>query len=107
MLDMQARIAQAIQEIVNRKNAIDWASQDNLLAKVEAVRLKARQELLTLGFDENEISVDVSITPNDSMALFHLAKELEWKSLHHWYEPPAPTEGGDITIYYEPEEQAW
>ena len=104
---MQARIAQATQEIANRQNAIDWASQDNLLAKVEAIRLRARAELWALGLDENEVSVDVSIIPNDSMTIFHLAKELGWKSRQHWYEPPVPTEGGDITIYYEPEKQVF
>ena len=68
---MQARIEQALTTIANRKDALDWASQDNLLAKVEVIRLRARQEILVLGFDENEISVDVSIIPADSMDLFH------------------------------------
>lgn len=104
---MQYQITQAIQEIASRKNAPDWANQDNLLAKVEAIRLKAYRELLALGFDDNEAHLDVSIIPHDSMELFHLAKGLGWKSRQSWYEPPAPTEGGDITIYYEPEEQVW
>ena len=112
---MQEKITQAIQEIAKRKNATDWASQDNLLAKIEAIRLKARQDILALGFDENEVSVDVSLfslalgVPEgaDGMAIFHLAKELGWKTRHSWYEPPVLTEGGDITIYYEPAEQAW
>lgn len=101
------RLAQVTQEIANRKNAIDWASQNNLLAKVEAIRLKARQDILALGFDAEEAAVDVSLFSLDGMAIFHLAGELGWKSRQSWYEPPAPTEGGDITIYYEPEEQVW
>lgn len=109
------RIARATQEIANRKNAIDWASQNNLLAKVEAIRLKARQDILALvpdvpggaGFDAEEVAVDVSLFSLDGMAIFHLAGELGWKATQSWYEPPAPTEGGDITIYYEPEEQVW
>lgn len=104
---MQDIVARTIQEIADRKNATPWASQENLLAKVEAIRLKAYRELLALGFDEDEVHSDVSIIPNDSMELFHLAKELGWRSRLSWYEPPAPTEGGDITIYYEPEEQVW
>lgn len=101
------RLAQVTQEIANRKNAPDWASQDNLLAKVEAIRLKAHREILALGFDVEEAAVDVSLFSLDGMAIFHLAKELGWKTRQSWYEPPAPTEGGDITIYYEPEEQVW
>jgi hypothetical protein len=120
---MQDRIARATQEIANRKSPPDpstlrqssgepslrtgWASQDNLLAKVEAIRLKAHKDILALGFDENEAKVDVSLIGLDSMAIFHLAKELGWKATQSWYEPPAPTEGGEITIYYEPEEQVW
>lgn len=84
-----------------------WASQDNLLAKVEAIRLKARQEILALGFDADEVAMDVSLFSLDGMAIFHLAQELGWKGTQSWYEPPTKIEGGDITIYYEPEEQVW
>lgn len=101
------RIARATQEIADAKNAPDWSSQDNLLAKVEAIRLKARQEILTLGFDADEVAMDVSLFSLDGMAIFHLAQELGWKATQSWYEPPTKTEGGDITIYYEPEEQVW
>jgi len=92
---------------MQHKNDPNWASQDNLLAKVEAIRLKARQDILALGFDESETSVDVSLQSLDGMAIFHLAIELGWKAGLYWYEPPVPTEGGDITIYYEPAEQVW
>ncbi len=104
---MQHQLDRAIQEIAASRRAPDWASQDNLLAKVEAIRLQARASIWALGLDPDEFAVDVSIIPADSNELFHLAKELGWQSRQHWYEPPAPTEGGDITIYYEPEEQVF
>lgn len=85
-------------------DAPKWESQDNLLAKVEAIRLRAYQEILALGFEDEEITVDISLSPEE-MTIFQLAKELKWHvSKNGWYEPACETNGGSITIYFEPEE---
>lgn len=97
--------AKIVDDITGINNAPEWRDKDNILAKAEAIRLRTYRELLDLGFDHEEIHIDVSIIAKDN-TLLHLAKELGWKTRHHWYEPHI-SEGGDITIYYEPPEQVF
>lgn len=105
MSDFQQIKQDAEKRLQDCYDAPDWANQDNTLAKVEAIRLQAYRALLALGFEDEEISVDVSIIPED-MPLFRLAKELKWHcNKHGWYEPACETDGGSITIYFEPEER--
>lgn len=106
-MNLQQALADAQQAIADCEAAPDWANQDNLLAKVEAIRLKAYRDILALSFEEIEIQVDVSIIPDDDMSVFHLAKELGWKTRHSWYEPACKTDGGEITVYYEVETPEW
>lgn len=93
--------------LLEKGRRVNGSQEANILARVEAIRLRARKDILALGFAENEASVDVSLFGFDDMGIFHLAKELGWKATQSWYEPPVKTEGGEITIYYEPEEQVW
>lgn len=93
----------AQKRIEDCKNAPDWVNQDNTLAKIEAIRLKAYQEIMALGFDFPEIQVDVSIMPVDDDSIYRLAASLGWITRHSWYEPICKTDGGEITIYYEAE----
>lgn len=100
-------LAEVNKRLADCEAAPDWANQDNLLAKVEAIRLKALQDILALGFEfEEVISVDVSFAVADSR-LIHLANELEWHTdKHGWIEPACKTTGGEIMIYFEPEQAA-
>lgn len=105
---MSENFSEAIlKRIEDCKNAPDWANQDNILAKIEAIRLKAYREILALGFDFPEIGVDVSIMPVDSDSIYHLAASLGWIAKHSWYKPVCPSETGEITIYYEIDTDTW
>lgn len=106
MSDFEQIKQEAERRLQDCYDAPDWANQDNILAKVEAIRLQAYKALLALGFEDEEISVDVALVPQDTQPLFRLAQELKWHvSKHGWYEPACETDGGSITIYFEPEEQ--
>ncbi len=78
--------------------------EGNVLTKVEAIRLKARNDILALGFKDSQLSVDVGIFGAEEIGIFHLAQELGWTAAKSWYEPPVKTDGGEITIYLE---QVW
>lgn len=79
----------------------------NELAQIEAIRKRALAEILALGFTLEEVQVDIGLTPGDSNALYKLAEALGWKASYHWYESPEKTEGGEVTVYFEPPEQVW
>lgn len=106
-LNLQTVLDEAQKRIADCEAAPDWASQDNLLAKVEAIRLRAYQEIIALGFEDPEIQVDVSVIPTEDTRIFSLAAELGWVTRHSWYEPACKTDGGEITIYYETETDNW
>lgn len=101
-MDLQKVLADADKALADCEASPDWAGQDNPLAKVEAIRLRAWRDIVALGFEAEEIQVGVDIFPQE-MELFHLAGSLGWKAVHSWFEPPCKVDGGEITVYYEVE----
>jgi hypothetical protein len=102
--DLPELFAEVNKRLADCEAAPDWTNQDNLLAKVEAIRARAYADIMALGFEEFEISVDVGIVPEDDAGrLFHLAKECGFVAGHSWFEPACKTTGGDITIYFDVE----
>lgn len=77
------------------------------MAQVEAIRQHALAQILALGFDKEEVQVDIGISPADSDSLYKLAQALGWQPTHNWYESPEATECGNVTLYFEPSEQVW
>lgn len=72
--------------------------QDDSLAKIEAIRLQAYHDIKALGFNDDEVSVDVSLF---SMSILHVARQSGWHDFSNWYESPIKAEGGEITVYCE------